>query len=80
MANPPTPREIATEKLTRVFGEVRGQQLLERAMARARVDAIETADDLLKVARALEVGGGFEGAVGAMLGVSAVMLGAKSSR
>jgi hypothetical protein len=77
MPSSDSPRDIALQKLIHIFGEAKAQALLERAMAAAGVKAIDRPDDLLRVARALEVMGGIVGAVGAMLSVSAVMLGAK---
>lgn len=73
----PSPSDVALQKLSRVFGETRGKSLLDEAMTRAGLRTIQDADDLMKVARALEGLGGLERAVGAMLSVQAVMMGAR---
>lgn len=80
MASPPPakPYEVARAKLVRVFGDDRGQALLDKAVTQAGLKTISTPDELLAVARALESYGGIEGAVGAMLSVSALMMGAKT--
>lgn len=69
--------EVALQKLTRVFGEQRGRTLLDEALTQAGLKQVNSADDLMKVARALETRGGLERAVGAMLSVQAVMMGAR---
>lgn len=72
-----SPGEVALQKLSRVFGAERGRTLLEEATTTAGLKRIDNADDLMKVARALETRGGLERAVGAMLSVQAVMMGAR---
>lgn len=72
-----TPGSVALQKLTRVFGEERGRALLESGLTTAGLRSVESAEDLMKLARALEQRGGLERAVGAMLSVQAVMMGAK---
>lgn len=74
------PRDVAVQKLNRIFGEVKGPKILQAALSSAGLSNIETADDLLKVARALEARGQIEGAAGAMLSVAAVMMGARTDR
>lgn len=68
---------LAREKMTRVLGESRAAQLYAEILAEIGRDSLESADDLLAFARALSGRGAFEGAVGAMLSVQAVMKGAK---
>lgn len=68
-------RELARAKMTRVLGEKRAQHLMSQIMASLGVDLCD-ADELLRFADALSKFGGFEGAVGAMLSVQAVMHGA----
>lgn len=76
---PPTSsiEEIAHEKLLRIFGEKRARELVRNTMKEAQLTALVTADDLLLFGRVLERRGGFEGAVGAMLTVQAVLQGAR---
>lgn len=70
-------RELALQKLTRVFGEHRGDELLHETLAEIQLATLETPGDLLRFGRALERRGGFEAAVGAMLSVQATLKGAK---
>ena len=72
-----TPASVALQKLTRVFGDERGRALLADGLLSAGLKEITSAEDLMKLARALEKRGGLERAVGAMLSVQAVMMGAK---
>lgn len=70
--------QLALEKMTRVLGEARARQLFDEICTEIGLNGISDADDLLAFARALSGRGAFEGAVGAMLSVQAVMKGAKS--
>lgn len=69
--------ELALAKMTRVLGADRAQDLMRTTLAEIQLSNLHTADDLLRFARSLEGRGAFEGAVGALLGVQAVMRGAK---
>jgi hypothetical protein len=64
---------LVVQKLTRVFGERRGGELLAQILGELRLPAVATADDLERVAEALQARGGFEATTGAMLGVQAAM-------
>lgn len=66
---------IAFAKMSRVLGAERAQRLLSEILGALDL-RLETADDLLSFANELSKRGGFEGAVGAMLSVRALMRGA----
>lgn len=66
---------LAVEKATRVLGPQRARQVLDAVLRELGIE-LRTADDLLLVSRRMSQLGGFEGAVGAMLGVTAVLRGA----
>jgi hypothetical protein len=72
-------QELALAKMTAVLGPARAQQLMTRILTEHAIE-LRTPDDLFRFATELGKHGGFEGAVGAMLGVRAVMLGAAGSR
>jgi hypothetical protein len=75
-ANPPSEvHRLALEKMSTVLGAERAHVLL-KTLLRDPLIELQTADDLLRFSEALSRCGGFEGAVGAMLGVAAVMRGA----
>ena len=65
--------ELARQKLARIFGERRAEQLLAETMKQAGVEALATPADLLRVGRVLEERGGFEAAVGAILTMQATL-------
>ncbi len=67
--------QLALTKMTRVLGAERARRLIGEVLADLGIE-LSTADDLALFAAALTKLGGFEGAVGAMLSVSAVMKGA----
>ena len=71
--------ELAHGKLTRVFGEVKAEQLLREIVTDGAMPEISTAQDLLAFAEALKRRGGFEATVGAMLGLEAVLRGADAA-
>lgn len=77
MSHEPTIKELVHEKLSRVFGERRAREITDATLNAAQLSSLETADELLRFGRALSQQGGFEGAVGAMLTVQAVMRGAR---
>ncbi len=66
---------IALEKMAAVLGRVRASQLSSRILDELHME-LRTPQDLLEFSEALAAMGGFEGAVGAMLGVTAVLRGA----
>lgn len=68
--------ELAYTKMSNVLGESRARDLIARICAKQGL-TLATADELMMFARELASMGGFEGAVGAMLGVRAVMSGAR---
>lgn len=68
-------RQLALTKMSNVLGAERARMLMERLLRELAIE-LETPDDLAHFAEALSRQGGFEGAVGAMLGVTAVMRGA----
>lgn len=61
--------------MSRVLGEERARRLASQILQRLAMD-LHTADDLYAFAAELQKLGGFEGAVGAMLSVRALMHGA----
>lgn len=73
-----TPSEyhaLALAKMSRILGPERAQQLVFELLGRLRL-TLATADELLMFSTELSKLGGFEGAVGAMLSVRALMSGA----
>lgn len=69
---------LALEKMERVLGGARATHLFSEILTEIGLEELSSADDLLLFSRALSGRGAFEGAVGAMLSVQAVMRGAKS--
>ena len=67
--------ELARTKMTRVLGEQRAHRLMTQIMASLGIE-LRNVDELLQFASELSKLGGFEGAVGAMLSVQAIMHGA----
>jgi hypothetical protein len=61
-------------KLAKVFGEERARALLGEVLGELRLAAVESVDDLERVAGVLQRRGGFEATTGAMLAVRATML------
>ena len=66
---------LALKKMAAVLGPERAALLMGRILSERRIE-LRTPQDLLTFSEALSLQGGFEGAVGAMLGVAAVMRGA----
>lgn len=86
MTDAPTPMPdetefhvVAREKMTRVLGTGLGLRLLSEILARQEND-LATADDLHRFATELARRPAFEGAVGGMLQVTALMRGASPGR
>jgi hypothetical protein len=72
--------ELALGKLTRVLGESGGQRVFDETLADVGLTKIGSANDLYVFAGALTRRSGFEGAVGGLLSVAAVMRGASPAR
>lgn len=70
--------ELALRKAAAVLGPDRASRLIARILCELEIQ-LESARDLLVLSEAMTKLGGFEGAVGAMLGVVAVMRGASPS-
>lgn len=70
-------RRLALEKMSAVLGASRAEKLLESILA-STGGSLETADDLFAFATELARYGGFEGAVGGLLSVQAVLHGGKA--
>ena len=70
-------KALARAKLERVFGPHRAEELIAATIAEAELAGLDTPDELYRFGRTLEKRGGFEGAVGAILSVQAVLRGAK---
>ncbi len=69
--------ELALTKMTRILGERRANRLMGQILASLNIE-LRGPDELLRFAAELSKLGGFEGAVGAMLSVQAVMNGASA--
>lgn len=72
-------RRLAVEKMSAVLGSERAQQLLQQLTTDLGVE-LRTPQELYAFSQRLSQLGGFEGAVGAMLGVAAVIRGATAPR
>ena len=70
--------QFTLAKMTRVLGPDRAGQVLARLLEELALE-LRTPQDLSRLAEAMTRLGGFEGAVGAMLGVAAVLRGAAPS-
>lgn len=68
--------QLALRKMTSVLGAERARQLMTSVLTELRLSDLESPDDLFRFAGELSKLNGFEAAVGAMLGVTAVMRGA----
>ncbi len=67
--------DLALGKMTRILGHERAHRLMSGILASLGIE-LRDADELLRFSKELSKLGGFEGAVGAMLSVRAVMSGA----
>lgn len=76
-AGAPDLRSVALLKMARVLGEERAEKLMNELLAAHGLE-LNTPNDLARLAEAMSRLPGFEGAVGAMLGVEAVLRGARS--
>ena len=68
--------ELARGKLARVLGEAKALRVFGETLALAGLEGIETPSDLHAFGAVLARRGGFEGAIGGLLSVAAVMRGA----
>lgn len=73
----PGPHELATEKLTKVLGRARASEVMGRVLTKLQIAQLRTPEELHRFSIALLDEGGFEGAVGGLLGLQAILLGAK---
>ncbi len=71
-------RAFALEKLTRVLGADKGTRVYFDVLSEAKLAEVHTPDDLYVFSECLSRRGGFEAAVGGMLGVAAVLRGASA--
>ena len=72
-------RTYAFNRIANVLGPERAEQLLMR-LVDAVGESLDSPQDLMRLSERMTQLGGFEAAVGAMLGVAAVMRGASPSR
>ncbi|MDO9020975.1 MAG: hypothetical protein Q8S73_13495 [Deltaproteobacteria bacterium] len=72
----PALRAFALEKLTRVLGAEKGRRVFADVLSEAKLPDVSTPDDLYVFSECLSRRGGFEAAVGGLLGVAAVLRGA----
>ena len=68
-------RQLALDKMSAVLGPDRARRLMQQILDRLEFE-LRTPHDLMRFAEEMTALGGFEGAVGAMLGVVAVVRGA----
>lgn len=68
---------LAREKLTRILGDVVGARIYAETLVAMKLNGLHTADELYAFGEKLTARGGFEAAVGRLLGVAAVMRGAR---
>jgi len=71
---------LVLEKLTRVFGVARANELFVHVLAELELQKVTTPDDLRRVGEALQRRGGFEATAGAMFVVQATMRSLVGSR
>lgn len=72
--------ELAMRRLCRIFGNELGARTFKGTLEAMEREALRSADDLYAFSRILVARGGMEAAVGAMLGVDAVVRGALAAR
>jgi hypothetical protein len=68
--------QLAMERLVRVLGAPAARRTYEAALSEAGVEKLSTPDDLYAFAAVLSKRPGFEGAIGGLLCVAAVLRGA----
>ena len=72
--------QLALEKLSTIFGEAKANELIKLVLKEIHLTNIQTVDELFTFSQALEKYGPIEAAVGAMLGVKAILQGAKGNK
>jgi hypothetical protein len=72
-------RRLAFDKISAVLGPERAERLLQRLLPELGI-TLATPQELFILSEAMGSLGGFEAAVGAMLGVAAIMRGASPAR
>ncbi|MDQ3365296.1 MAG: hypothetical protein M3680_07710 [Myxococcota bacterium] len=68
--------ELARSKLIKILGAEQGERVFFATLLTMQRDELTTADDLYEFAELLSAKGGIEAAVGALLGMAAVVRGA----
>lgn len=63
----PSVHDVALGRLTRVLGVERGNRLARQILDELGLSELRTPEDLMRFGTALEVLGGYEAAIGAML-------------
>ena len=71
--------ELARGKLTKILGADQGLRVFTATMRSLQLVELESSNDLYAFANALTAAGGITAAVGALLGVAAVIRGADGS-
>jgi len=71
-----SPGELARAKLVKVLGPARGERLFRETLLAMALDDLTSPDQLYAFSERLVSMGGIEAAVGALLGVAAVVRGA----
>lgn len=66
---------LAREKMIRVLGAARAEELLRSVLAEVKLEALASPADLHRFGHALSLRGAFEGAVGALLCLQASICG-----
>lgn len=72
-------QQLALQKMSAVLGHDHARTLMQRTMRALALERIRTPQELMRFSEALQEHGGFVAAVGAMLGVAAVLRGASPS-
>lgn len=72
--------ELARDKLVRILGKSQGDRVFDETLSELGIRSIDDADQLYVFGETIAKRGGFEAAVGRLLGVAAVMRGATGPR
>ncbi len=70
-------QRFALAKMGKVLGPDRAERVLTRILEDLRIDVLRTPQDLLRASERMSALGGMEAAVGALLGLAAVVRGAR---
>lgn len=70
--------DVALAKLSNVLGSAQAEEVYVETLRALVLDSLGSADDLFRFAQLVKQRAGFAGAVGALLGVHAVIHGARS--